>query len=256
MSKQSPPISVEFAEVSGVLLVSSSSGMSSIPSRRWCPQSLLVAKERANRRAAAASSSSGSNANSRARQAPKATIVSVVLDDGKDIGGCDSVQMRENESAVVLHELLNRRQARVELKAYNSGTGCGGAGDHQLTREGARTPNGDGMNETRPNTGRDQSGNVEGKGGMPSDSIAERERIPQAFTRVGDIPVISSPIRSQRCGILRESDNIENRNRPTILDLMSAKFSSLRTSSPLPNVLPMKVRRGKTGLWLRSRTVV
>lgn len=248
---------MEFAEVSGELVVSSPSGMSRIPSPRWCPQSLLVAKERANRRPAAASSSGGgSNVNNRACQAPTTTIVPVVLADGNAIVGCDSVHVQEGESSVVPHESLSKRQEHVELKADNSCTGCGGAGVHQLSREGARTPNGDGENEARRSISRDRSEDDVEKGGMSSEAIAEQERIPLPPTRVGDVPMISSPIRSQRCGTLTESDNIENRNRTTILDIMSAKFSSLPTSLPPPYVLPTKVRQGKIGLSLRSRTIV
>ncbi|CAM9318987.1 unnamed protein product, partial [Hapterophycus canaliculatus] len=53
---QTPALAVAFMEVSGELLISSSSGMSRIPPCQWCPLRLLVANERDDRKAAALSS--------------------------------------------------------------------------------------------------------------------------------------------------------------------------------------------------------
>lgn len=268
VSTKSPAIAVEFMEVSGVLLVSSSSGMSRIPPCRWCPRSLLVAKERANRRAEAATTTTtitsvvnsrdGLALNTTATASEEGFVPVMVRDDDNADGGIGIVTVRESES-VVPHELSSRRQGHVGLKVYNAGRGCGGAGGRPLTREEVQTSNGDseGENETRRNIrSKRRSGDVGGKKGVPSEAIAEREWTPQAVAGVGDVPEIPPPIRSKSCVTPREGGSIGDRNKISILDHMSAKFSSMPTSPPPPNVLPTKVRQRKTGLWLGSRIIV
>lgn len=258
---QSPALAVEFMEVSGDLLVSSSSGMCCIPPSRWCPLRLLVAKERADRRAAAAAASSRSSSRSRSsgdgvsRQALGATPIpthgegfastTMMQANGTTVSE-RGVRAHGSESAAP-HELTLSKQ-----RSWHAGEGRGGPGDRQLRREGVQVLDGDirinGKNDallaTRKSRGR--AGDIGGDEEEPSEANDDRGCTSPAVAGAGDGPEIPAPSRLKGYLTPRKAtgrDPGDDRRKFSILDRMKAKFSSMPTSPPPPTPRTTKVGR-------------
>lgn len=234
---QSPAIAVEFMEVSGELLVSSSSGLCSIPSCRWCPSSLLVANERADRRAAAARTSSGSSSGSDGipHQVPSATptsgegFASMTTQADGTTAGERGIRVHENASVAPHALTLDRRPPRA-------GEGCNSAGDRKINREEAQALAGNinGENERTCATR-----NIEEE---PSRATDHREGTPPVGAGVGDEPEVPAPCRLTSYLTPRKASGSHDWREFSILDRMNAKFSSMPTSPPPPTMPTTKVR--------------
>ncbi|CAM9092692.1 unnamed protein product [Ectocarpus fasciculatus] len=215
---QSPALAVEFMEISGELLVSSSSGLSRIYPRGWCPLRLLIANERADRRAAAERSSSN-----------KGSIC------GRE-GGASMTPRGDS--------FFSGRRRPADQGVRNNATG------RRFTSrvQGPQILNQDtaGSNETKEGVVRQTKlqGDTIGNPDKPPEATTEREWAPPEVTGMsGPSRLVYHPTPRGGGGNgtgASESTNRVNQNVRTILDRMSGKVSSIPTSSPPPLVRTTK----------------
>lgn len=138
-----------------------------------------------------------------------------------------------SERGVRVHEseFVGPHKLALNKRPRNAGEGCGGAGDHQLNREGVQALDGDvinGENETTRATRR-SSGFVEDFGG-------EEEEL------LGDAHEVPAPYRLQSHLTPRKANGMGDRRKFSILDRMNAKFSSMPTSPPPLTTRTTKVK--------------
>ncbi|CAN0094924.1 unnamed protein product [Ectocarpus sp. 12 AP-2014] len=231
---QSPALAVEFMEISGELLVSSSSGLSRIHPRGWCPLRLLIANDRADRRAAA--ERSGSNKGIRC---------------GRE-DGLASVTVRGNEARV------REDESSIPSRGDSSFSGRRRPADHGVrknatgrrftSRVGLQILNQDaaGSSETKDGVVRQTKlqGDTNGNPDKPPDEIVEGEWTPPEDAGMpGPSRLVYGPTPRGGGGKgtgASASTNRVDQNVHTILDCMSAKVSSIPTSPPPPLVRTAK----------------
>lgn len=223
-------------EISGELLVSSSSGLSRIHPRGWCPLRLLIANERANRRAAAERSSS--NKGSRCGREGGLASVTVRGDKARVREGEPSIASRGDsffsgrrrpaDHGVRNNAIGRRFTSRVGLQIWNQDA----AGSSE-TKEGV-------VKQTK------LQGDTNGNPEKPPEEIVERERTPPEDAGMpGPSRLVYRPTPRGGGGNgtgASASTNRVDQNVHTILDCMSAKVSSIPTSPPPPLVRTAKVR--------------
>lgn len=246
--RKTPALAVEFMEVSGELLVSSSSGMSRIPLCQWCPLRLLIANEREDRRVAATSSSGSANSASPRRAPDTTTELSPVMtgeaaaSEGESNPG---VRIGPNPQPTV----SNRRCRGAEHEERKVGGGASGildGGRPTSWEEGkAWDSYGNGLRGTEQGiSSGSPASDFGGKGDPRSAENAEREWTkPEAAD-------VSTPLRWRKHSRPRGggcsgagasiSPKREGHERTNILDRMNVKFSSLPMSPP-PSVRAAKV---------------
>ncbi|CAM9370794.1 unnamed protein product [Ectocarpus sp. 6 AP-2014] len=225
---QSPALAVEFMEISGELLVSSSSGLSRIDPRGWCPLRLLIANERADRRAAAGPSSS----NKGSRCGREGVLASVTVRG-------DEARVREDESSIVSRgdSFFSGRRRPADHGVRNNATGR-----RFTSRVGLQILNQDaaGSRETKEGIVKQTKiqGDTNGNPDKPPEEIVEREWTPpeDAGTPAPSRLVYRPTPRSgggNGTGASASTNRVDQ-NVHTILDCMSAKVSSTPTSPPPP----------------------
>eukprot|EP00752_Nemacystus_decipiens_P003016 g2797.t1 len=250
---QSPALAIEFMEVSGDLLVSSSSGMCCIPPSRWCPLKLLVAKERADRRAAAAAAST-TNSDGVSRRALGGTptpasgegfaSTRMAQADGT-ITSERGVRVHGGESAT-LHELSSSKR-----RPQQAGDGCGGASDRDVNRKGIQEFDGNinGKHEAlrAARRSREHAGDTSRDEEEPSAPNDEHEfPPPTAVAGVRDGAELPATSRFKSHLAPREAGGRDpgDRRKFSILDRMKAKLSRMPTSPPPPTPRTTKCPTG------------
>lgn len=225
-------------EISGELLVSSSSGLSRIYPRGWCPLRLLIANERADRRAAAERSSR----NKGIRCGREGGLASVTVRG-------DEARVRDGESSIASRgdSFFSGRRRPADQGVRNNATGrrfTSRVGLQMLNQDAA------GSSETKEGVVRQTKlqGDFNGILDKPPEATAEREWTPPEVAGTpGPSRLVhrSTPRGGGGNGTgASGSTNRVNQNLYTILDRMSAKVSSIPTSPPPPLVRTTKVSEG------------
>lgn len=264
---QSPALALEFMEISGELLVSFPSGLCCLPPCRWCPLKLLIAKERAERRAAAprgtgggSGTGDGSGGDGGGGSGSTSTGVSRVRTTvaPRSNERLESITPRADTTATSERQkgpvsptelaLSSRPRWRTEPQVPEADGECGDAGlrgrqqelgslsgwrgeaDDEAMRAGRRSVR---------RTG-DFGWKEEGRTG----AAAEQGCTPP--TGAAGVGNAYDPFRSNGFLAPREDGGAGDQNKPSILDRMRSKVLSMPGSPPPPSTRATEVRNGET----------
>jgi len=216
-------------EISGELLVSSSSGLCCLPPCRWCPLKLLIAKERAERRAPSPSKVSPYRSSGNASTGASRVLTAV-----------DPTSKERSES---IADRAGATATNTGPQVPKAGGGRGYIGDHRRQREPGQLIGRREVDNETLRAGR-RSGRLVGDVGWK-----EKERTRAAAEQgPGDAAVGESPATFRLSGWLapRAGGCVRDRNKLSILDRMSSKVLSMPGSPPPPTTRATKVRNGET----------
>lgn len=208
-------------EISGELLVSSSSGLCCLPPCRWCPLKLLIAKERAERRAPSPSKVSPYRSSGNASTGASRVLTAV-----------DPTSKERSES---IADRAGATATNTGPQVPKAGGGCGDAelgplrrcseADDETMRAGGRSVR--------------RTGDVGWKGDGRTRAVSEQGCTSPTGAGVGDA---HAPFRLNDCLAPREDGGVGDCSKLSILDRMSSKVLSITGSPPPQSTRAAKAR--------------